>query len=109
MIDTAATCCFAAAHLLTGGIGTADVRHISHLHQFAVASLSHSLPPWLGQQTIVAPAPQLAIRRGSNAAAIAYRRPVLMAEDAAAHRNDAALSLHEINRSLSRHGRRYWD
>ena len=31
-----------------------------------------------------------------------------MAEEGAAHRNEAAVSLHEINRSLSLRPRRYW-
>jgi hypothetical protein len=36
------------------------------------------------------------------------RRGGLMAEEGAAHRNEAAVSLHEINRSLSLRPRRYW-
>jgi hypothetical protein len=62
---------FSARHLATAASARRTARHINRLHEFAAPPVSHSLPPSLRLQITVALAPQLAIRRGSDAAAIA--------------------------------------
>jgi hypothetical protein len=70
---------FAAANLPTAASVRRAARHTSRLFKFAAAPLGRSLRRPYRSQTTVAPAPLLAIRRGSNAVTIAYgvhgRRP----------------------------------